>query len=290
MKKTILFTFVFLITIHYSLSQNTFFQVKLNQGFHQVVEEGDIYLNQINDSGFNQIISNNGGYIQPMQMSFRFSDENFVEFISVRPFPSMVSNSNILYSQLLEYSTAVNSIYYNSTIADFGTSIDGIAADRLKITLVNSSNGIYTTTIGNIVQTNNAQLNTIFQNFNVDKYENERIRCNCNVNDLKTAVQSLTDVVSSVSDIPFTGAYLNDQEFTKSETIISPNPFDDKFTIKTENKIIAYYVYDNNGKRIVETSSINDLEIKLKSLNSGNYFLNLVFENGQIENKKIIKR
>ena len=289
MKKIILLTFVFLGTIHYSLSQNIFFQVKLNQGFHQVVEVGDIHLNQINDNGFNQIISNNGGYIQPMQMSFRFSDEMLLEFISVRPTPSMMSNTTILYSQLLEYSTIVNSIYYNTTIADFGSSIYGIAADRLKITLVNSSNGIYTTTIGNIVQTNNAQLNTIFQNFNVDKYEDERIRCNCNVNDLKTAIQNLTDVVSSVSDIPFSGAYLNNQEFTKSETIISPNPFDDKFTIKTEKEIIVYCIYDENGKRIVEASSINDLEIKLKSLNSGNYFLNLVFENGQIENKKIIK-
>ena len=79
--------------------------------------------------------------------------------------------------------------------------------------LANSTDGSYQSTVGNIVQTNNSQLNTIFQNFNVDKYEGQYIRFNCNVNNLKTALQNLSGVVSNVFDVQISGAYLDNPEF-----------------------------------------------------------------------------
>lgn len=273
-----------------SYSQNTFLQVKLNDGYHQTVEAGDIYLNQINESGFNQIINNQGGYIQPIQMSYKFSDELFNEFIGVRPIPSMLSNTTNLYNELLVSTTAVNSIFYNTTTANFPGSLYGDAADRLKIFFLNSTNVSYIATVNNIVETNNSQLNTIFQNFNVNKYENMFIRCDCNINELKTALLSLTNIISTVHNIVFTGIYLDNKEFITTKSVIYPNPFDDNITIETNYKIINYFISDINGKKIIEASSKNELEIKLKELSSGTYFLDLFFEDGQKESRKILKK
>lgn len=289
MKKSILLFCVFFGIIQYSLSQNTFFQVKLNEGFHQIVETGDVYLNQINDNGFNQIISNNQGYIQPIQMSYKFSDELSLDFISVRPHPSMTSNTSTLYSQMSGYSTVVNTIFYNTTPSNYGDSVFGFAADRLNFTLVNPNNGSYLSTVESIVQTNNSELNTIFQNFSVNKYENGRIRCNCDVNNLKIALQNFTTVISNVFNVEFSGVYLNIPENTIPKSTLYPNPFKDNFSIETEREIIGYFIYNSQGAKIIGTSSKNDLDIKLKDLNSGFYFLELLFEKGQKERKKIIK-
>jgi hypothetical protein len=43
------------------------------------------------------------------------------------------------------------------------------------------------------------------------------------------------------------------------------------------------------GRKIIETSVKNDLKSKLTQVNSGIYYLNLSFEDGRIENVKIIK-
>ena len=129
MKKTVMLFCLFIGFIQISFSQNTFFQVKLNQGYHQVVQPGDIYLNEINDNGFNQIINTQGGYIQPIQIGQRFLDELSLDFIGIRLYPSMVSNTANLYNQLLGYTTIVNTIYYNTAQTGFPDSIYGVAAD-----------------------------------------------------------------------------------------------------------------------------------------------------------------
>ncbi|WP_395052249.1 T9SS type A sorting domain-containing protein [Flavobacterium sp.] len=290
MKKTIILFYLFLSLAQSAFSQNTFFQVKLNPNFYQVVGDSDVYFNEINDAGFNQIINNNGGYIQPIQITFKFSDEYLMSFISVRSIPSMASYATTLYNQLLAYSIVVNSISYNTTQSDFGNSIEGFASDRLKMNLVNSGNGSYLTTDNNIVQTNNSQLNTIFQNFNVDKYENNYIRCNCIINDLKIALQNIPEVVANTLNVPITGAYLNNYEFKTNKTSVYPNPFYTSLTIETNKPIINYFIYDSLGNEVVTSSSKNDLDIKLKELSSGFYLLNLLFDNGQSEIKKIIKK
>lgn len=290
MKKTIILFYLFLSLAQSAFSQNTCFQVKLNPNFYQVVGDGDVYFNEINDAGFNQIINNNGGYIQPIQITFKFSDEYLMSFISVRSIPSMASYTTTLYNQLLAYSIVVNTISYNTTQSDFGNSIEGFASDRLKMNLVNSGNGSYLTTDNNIVQTNNSQLNTIFQNFNVDKYENNYIRCNCIINDLKIALQNIPEVVVNTLNVPITGAYLNNYEFKTNKTSVYPNPFDTSLTIETNKPIINYFIYDSLGNEVVTSSSKNDLDIKLKELSSGFYLLNLLFDNGQSEIKKIIKK
>jgi Secretion system C-terminal sorting domain len=288
-KKKILFC-VSLIAMNFSYAQNTFFQIKLNPGYYQLTEPPAVYLNQINNSGFNLIISEQGGFIQPLQMSYHFSDELSNEFISVRPFPSMISNTTNLYNQLLGSTTTVQSIHYNTTMATFGTSIDASAADRLQITLVNPGVGTYVGTVGTIVETNNSQLNTVFLNFNVNKYENGRIRCNCTISELATALLNLTEVISNVTNIPMTGAYLSNPDLEKVKTTIYPNPFVNYFVIETPNEIIKYAIYDNKGSKIIETNSKSELDIKINTINSGLYFLNLLFENGQDESKKIIKK
>ena len=74
--------------------------------------------------------------------------------------------------------------------------------------------------------------------------------------------------------------------FPDEATIIYPNPTDDFLQIITDKNIDKAIIYDNTGKKIVvsENNTVN-----VKNLNSGMYFIKIIFTDGKINNFKFIK-
>jgi FAD synthase len=112
--------------------------------------------------------------------------------------------------------------------------------------------------------------------------------CNCNANSLKTDLNNLSSVIESVNN--FGAAYLSNNQFEKSKTKISPNPFLNVFSIETEDVISKYTIFDSTGKQIESTSNKNELDNQVSKLQAGFYILNLAFENGKAYNYKLVKK
>lgn len=152
--------------------------------------------------------------------------------------------------------------------------------NQVYYTLLNNSVGSFQNITNGIVTTNNASLNQIFIDYNVfditEFNQQKLISCNCNGVQLANTLNNLTNVTQS----SFTSCaiiYLNNNEFLKSNTNVYPNPFSDNLYIESSQNISIYKIYDGLGKRIFQESSKSDFVIKLKDLNSGIYFLNLIF-------------
>jgi hypothetical protein len=109
------------------------------------------------------------------------------------------------------------------------------------------------------------------------------------VNGINSSSQTNCDNYSNTSSVLLTITFLSTTYFIKPTTIIYPNPFQNNFTIETEKTITNYSLFDLTGKKIIETFSKNEIDNFSSQLNSGVYFLNLEFENGQKTNHKLIK-
>lgn len=160
--------------------------------------------------------------------------------------------------------------------------------DESYISLVDPSNGTYINTIGNIVVTNNTSLNSIFQTHQVSNYENNVIRCSCNLTNLYNDFLAIPSVISS-SNLVMYVVLLNNQSFNDTKPTISPNPFVSTINIEPNDNISTYSIFDVTGKQISKTSSKVDFDNKTEKLNSGMYLLKIDFENGEFYNQKLIK-
>ncbi len=108
------------------------------------------------------------------------------------------------------YSNSGIAVYYNNDtdmkqlildLNNYPTAVIKAFKDgSTKYDLVNTNVGTYVATINDIVQTNNNDLNTVFQNFSVNAFVDGNLTdCNCNKNDLYNALRNLTAVVKNVS-------------------------------------------------------------------------------------------
>ncbi len=172
-------------------------------------------------------------------------------------------------------------------------------ADRLYLNLINTTNGNPIGTNNCTVVTTNADLNIIFTTYNVISmtqlmpssryYE---IFFEGDITGLKNALDALTLVVDTTTDSTnLVGvAMLKNEEFNKSNTTIFPNPFSNSFSIQTDGSIYNYSLIEISGKQLTSTNSKNEIEKIASQLNSGVYFLNLQFENGQSGTFKLVKQ
>ena len=74
-----------------------------------------------------------------------------------------------------------------------------------------------------------------------------------------------------------------------NSAIIYPNPVEDFFQISSESKILKYSIINIQGSVVIEGNGIKNA-IDVRNLKSGLYFLQLTFENGQDEVRRIIKK
>ncbi len=190
---------------------------------------------------------------------------------------------------------------YTSVVESVRISDKSYFSDALNLKLVNLNIGTPIGYNGNIVVTNNTSLNQIFQNNNVFYFaqlfptstSNVNLRsytavCNCNANSLKADLNNLISVIESTDNVG--AAYLSNNQFEKSKTTISPNPFLNVFSIETEEVISKYIIFDSTGKQIVSTSNKYELDNQVSKLQTGFYILNLNFENGKASNYKLVKK
>lgn len=112
---------------------------------------------------------------------------------------------------------------------------------------------------------------------------------NLMVNGINSSSQTNCDNYSTTSSVMLALTFLSTNDFIKPTTILHPNPFTANFTIQTEKTITNYSLFDLSGKKLVETFSKNEIDNLSSQLNSGVYFINLEFEDGQKTNCKLIK-
>lgn len=192
---------------------------------------------------------------------------------------------------------------YSSVIASARITNGYEYTDVLRLQLVSLSVGSPVGVSGNVIVTNDTGLNTIFQNFHVFYYVqsyptstvNSSLRyytavCDCDKNLLNTALLNYSSVVAATETIIGGGQLLSNQQIEKPKVKISPNPFSNNFDIQSEQSISNYSIIDVSGKIVANTDSKSEIDYQSSRLNTGMYFLNIDFENGQKANYKLIKK
>jgi hypothetical protein len=239
-----------------------------------------------NDAGINTILNSYGvrSYIIKGGHPYQPYSGRIISIAGV--FPQQFVNDLSAYTSVIESARISDKSYFS---------------DALNLKLVNLNIGTPIGYNGNIVVTNNTSLNQIFQNNNVFYFaqlyptstSNVNLRsytavCNCNANSLKADLNNLISVIESTDNVG--AAYLSNNQFEKSKTTISPNPFLNIFSIETEEVISKYIIFDSTGKQIVSTSNKYELDNQVSKLQTGFYILNLNFENGKASNYKLVKK
>jgi len=248
-----------------------------------------VSMNSSNDPGLNAILSAYNvteGYLNN----------------EVHPYPDYIGKVKVIRGTYPEQMIA-DLLAYSSVVASakFTTGYEFTDSTRLK--LLDMSVGTPVGTSNYIIVTNDAGLNTIFENFHVFYYVQAypvlpasnplnsyyNIVCDCDKNLLNTALLNYTSVVQTIETING-GVMLGNPQFEKLKAVISPNPFSDHFDIETEQTITNYSLTNITGKTLVTTSSKTDMDNQSSQLSAGIYILNLVFDNGQKANYKLVKK
>ncbi len=80
---------------------------------------------------------------------------------------------------------------------------------------------------------------------------------------------------------------LDDIESSKNTFTISPNPAKNSFNIQTKNQIKQVSIFDASGKQLKVFSQSEKYEIS--TLENGTYFIEIIDNEGNINNQKLIK-
>lgn len=243
-----------------------------------------------NDSGLNTILHahNVYSYIQKGGHLYTLYANRYVE----------ISCDNCNYGQLSADLAAYSSVVAKARVTVQAEPFD----DCLYLQIQNSAIGVPIGISNGVVVTNDAILNQIFLSHNVFYYQQTaptttdpnlirvyNIACNCDNIALKSALDNYTALIS-YTEYPQPAYLLNNSNFEKTKTIISPNPFSNNFDIQTEQMISNYSIIDITGKTICNTTSKAELDTQASNLSSGIYILNLDFDNGLKVNYKLIKK
>lgn len=262
-----------------------YIEVKLvneNIGFPEYYEDIS------NDAGLNTILSNHNVLI------YEFKTGNPFDYSPryVNVFCNTCNISN-LKNDLQNYSSVIES-------ADFSN--PNHFNNMLTIQLLIATTGIQTGLNGIIVETNDADLNQIFIDYNIiemiqsfpSSSNSNNLRyyyirsSSCDLSTLKTALDNYTTVIEATEYIP-ASALLSSKIFDKSITAIYPNPFQNELNIETIKTISSYKVIDISGKTIVNSNNKIDFNNSVLQLNNGIYFLQLNYDDSTNSTHKIIK-
>lgn len=253
-----------------------------------------------NDGGLNQIISSYVNQFQSTDVMIEDISQydNKLGLIHVDP-----SSAVALVNDLNAYSAVV----YNASIEQ----IEWRYNYGLSIRISDLTNGNYVATDSNgIIVTSNAQLNQIFQQFNVNFFELGFpgvpalfnvfvIGCQfCDTINLKTALEGLEGTVlvdESTDYIPYILLLNTDSNVLDKKLTLFPNPTSGVFEIKMETQFqdVDVELYDSNGRIVFKnkfnSSSTNSKAIDISSLSNGVYFLKV--KNDEFtQTEKIVKQ
>lgn len=284
-----------------TFAQLTTVQVLLKPGF--IFYESSWWNNSTvhsNDVGLNQIINS---YVTFYESSIVMVENNSL-YGSTLGLIHVVNSENTvaLVNQLNAYSAVV----YNASIEQFPQKYNYYILTRLS----SLSNGNYVSTDSNgIIVTSNAQLNLIFQQFNVYYYQLAfpgvpslnnvfTIGCQfCDTANLRAALESLEGTVlvdDSTENIPYI-ILLNTDSYEKDKRVtLYPNPTTGIFEVQIDGQFqdLDVELFDSNG-RVIYEGKMNSIQnssqsIDISSLSKGVYFVRVKNEE-LTSTKKIIK-
>ena len=293
---------VLLCIISFStFAQYTTVQVLLKPGYFFYETSGIANCTECsNDVGLNQIINS---YVSLFQYSYSM-DQNSSNYDYTLGLISVMGSQNAL--ALVNDLNAYSAIVYNASIEQFSHKYNYY----LYIRLSSLSNGNYVSTDSNgIIVTSNAQLNLIFQQFNVKFFElgfpstpnfNDvfAIGCQfCDTANLKTALESLegTVLVTTENIIYTVLLNLNTDSYEKDKRVtLYPNPTTGIFEVQIDGQFqdLDVELFDSNG-RVIYEGKMNSIQnssqsIDISSLSKGVYFVRVKNEE-LTSTKKIIK-
>jgi hypothetical protein len=265
-----------------------YIEVKLvNENIGHPVYNQNINQTISNDAGLNTILAANNVTTYELKGGDPFGNPN--KYMNIYNGSNDFSNTTLL-TQLQNYSSVIESATFCS---------NAYFSNKLLIQLVTNSTGQQNGTNGNIVVTNDIGLNQIFQQHNIvqmfqaftsnslNRYYYIR-SSNCNLQNLKTALQNYAAVIQTVDYV--SAAYLlNNDTFNKNKTLIYPNPFQNELKIETIKTITVYKLIDISGKIIADCTSKIDFDNYISNLNDGLYFLQLNYDDNTNSSHKIIK-
>jgi hypothetical protein len=253
-----------------------------------------------NDAGLNQIINS---YVSSFQFSYSM-DQDSSNYDSTLGLIYVTGTPNAL--ALVNQLNAYSNVVYNASIEQFSYAYNYY----LYIRISDLTNGNYVSTDSNgIIVTSNAQLNAIFQQFNVNYYQLAfpgatslfnvfAIGCQfCDTANLKAALDGLEGTVlvdNSTENIPYIILLNTDSYEIDKRVTLFPNPTTGIFEVQIDGQFqdLDVEIFDNNG-RVVYKSTMNTFQnssqsIDISSLANGVYFLRV--KNEELSStKKIIK-
>ena len=282
---------ILLLSTNYFSAQNTAVEIRLvNQSIGAPAFNGTFgNTTESNDVGLNQILQTHNVY------GYILKEGHLYPPFNGRHVEMWCNNCNYsqLNADLLAYSNVVEKARVTTNASPF--------SDNLLLQIATITIGVPTGITNGIIETNDAGLNQIFQNYSVYYYEQYapsssnsdllryyKVVCDCDNVALKNALDNYTSAIS-LTEFPYPVYLLNSTEFEKQNIKISPNPFSNHFTIQSDEIILNYSLMDITGKVLISTSNKNDLDHISSQLNSGIYFLNLQLENKKNACYKLIK-
>lgn len=172
---------------------------------------------------------------------------------------------------------------------------DNYTPNVLNLTLMDPNVGVPVGFDDEIVTTNDAGLNTIFTDNNVRTYGSElgfnfyALVCSCDAVALKQELDNYAAVINTVTFVN-TIFLLSTEEQNIEEVEVTPNPFYDHLTIKTEVPLKSIILYDVLGKTVMSSTNKNDFESRVTTIKAGIYLLRMTDVNDNSATKKIIKQ
>src|SRR5690606_9921890 len=83
---------------------------------------------------------------------------------------------------------------------------------------------------------------------------------------------------------------IDTEEISEFSFSYYPNPVTNHLKVQSESKVEQFEVYNSEGKKIFQSSSVKNNELNLNSLSAGIYLIRAKLENGRIETFKVIKK
>ena len=117
--------------------------------------------------------------------------------------------------------------------------------------------------------------------YNLDAYAGQTIR-------IGIQCVSQDNYMFMVDDVKVTTATLSTSEVDgKSVGMIYPNPATDMVYIKSSQKVKSVNLFDQSGRKVMETQ---ETVVNIESLSKGVYLMEIHYQDGSSETKKIVKK
>lgn len=265
MKKILL---LFLLISSFSFGQ-TYIQVSTNSDTiytynNNPNQPNGTYNTTTSDSGLNTILQNYG-------ITSITYNEHPVDNLRNLFFNYNGSDLAGLSNSLSNYNSLVTKVSVCPQYEVFG--------DVVITELVNANVGqVIGADANGIILTNDASLNTIYQNRNVTSAETYLLsgvyllQCDCDVSELTQDLQNYTALINTTEYYNVTHQ-LSTTLFTDEQTLVYPNPVKDKIFIDSTNEIKELKIFNIQGKIIVNHTSVEQLNTQVESLAKGLYIL-----------------